>query len=53
MSSMRFSARLDMSHLGPPRPFKDAGVVVDNLRDTHNAICLFVFNRDLGVPTDV
>jgi hypothetical protein len=31
MSSMRFSACFDTSHHGPPHPFKDAGVVADNL----------------------
>jgi hypothetical protein len=30
MSSVRFSARLDIYH-GPPHPFKDAGVVADSL----------------------
>jgi hypothetical protein len=47
MSSMRFNALLDMSHHGPPHPFKDAGVVADSLTGIHNAVvkCLFVVSR--------
>jgi hypothetical protein len=47
MSSMGLSARLDTSHYGPPRPFRDAGAVVDSLTGIHNAMvkCLFVVNR--------
>jgi hypothetical protein len=46
MSSMRFHARLDMSH-GPQNPFKDAKVVAYGLTNIHNAMvnCLFVDNR--------
>jgi hypothetical protein len=59
MFSMRFNARIDTSHHGPPHPFKDAGVVADSLMDIHNAMvkCLFVCQKDLhtqgflGVPT--
>jgi hypothetical protein len=53
MSSMRFNARLDTSHHGPPHLFKDAGVVSDSL----TVKCLFVVSRCcvhkglLGVPT--
>jgi hypothetical protein len=57
MSSIRFNARLDKSHHGPPFQFKDAGVVVDSLTGIHNAMvkCLFVVNRScihmgLGCP---
>jgi hypothetical protein len=57
MSTMRFGARLDISH-GPPHPFKDAEVVADSLTGIHSALqkCLFVVNRRcikrvLGVPT--
>jgi hypothetical protein len=43
---VRFKARLDTSHHGPPHPFKDAGVVADSLTGIHNAMkCLFVVNR--------
>jgi hypothetical protein len=47
MSSMRFNARVDTSHHGPPHPIKDAGVVEDSLIGIHNAVvkCLFVVNR--------
>jgi hypothetical protein len=47
MSSMRFNARLDASHHGPPHPYKDAGVVKNRLTGIHNATvkCLFVVNR--------
>jgi hypothetical protein len=47
MSSMRFSARLNTSHHGPPYPFKDAGAVADSLTGIHNSRvkCLFVVNR--------
>jgi hypothetical protein len=56
---MRFNARLDTSHHGPPRPFKDARVVADSLTGIHRAMvkCLFVVNRSCihkgfqGVPT--
>jgi hypothetical protein len=34
MSSMRFYVCFDMSHHGPPHPYKDAGVVADSL-DRH------------------
>jgi hypothetical protein len=40
MSSVRFSARLDMFHHGPPRQFKDAQIVSNNL------------TRFVSVPTD-
>jgi hypothetical protein len=43
MSSARFSARLDTSHHGPPRLFKDAEVVADSLTGIHK--CHFVVNR--------
>jgi hypothetical protein len=47
MFSMKFNARLDMSHLGPPNPFKDVGVVADSLTGIHNAMVKypFVVNR--------
>jgi hypothetical protein len=47
MSSMRFNARLDTSHHGPPHPCKDAGAVTDSLTDIHKAVVkwLFVINR--------
>jgi hypothetical protein len=45
MSSMRFNARLDTSHRGPPHPFTDAGAVADSLTGIHSAMCLFVVNR--------
>jgi hypothetical protein len=48
MSSMRFSARLDTSHHGPPHPFKDAGVVVDS-GQLHAPAVLFP-GKDLPVP---
>jgi hypothetical protein len=38
MPSMRFNARLDTSHHGPPHPFKDAGVVADSLTGIHSAM---------------
>jgi hypothetical protein len=57
MSSVRFNARLDTSHHGPPLPFKNAGGVADVLTGIHNATvkCLFIVNRScmhrlLGVP---
>jgi hypothetical protein len=45
MPSMRFNARLDISHHGPLHPCKDAGVVADSLTGIHNAVvkCLFAF----------
>jgi hypothetical protein len=39
--SMSINARLDTSHHGPPRPFRDAGVVVDSLTDVHNAMAKY------------
>jgi hypothetical protein len=47
MSSMRFNARLDTSHHGPPHPHKDGGVVADSLTGIHSTMvkCLFVVNR--------
>jgi hypothetical protein len=59
MSSMRFNARLDTSHHGPPHPFNDAGAVADRSTGIHSAMvkCLFAVNRScihrgfLGVPT--
>jgi hypothetical protein len=39
---MRFNARLDTSHHGPPHPFKDAGVVADSLTSTNNAMFFFI-----------
>jgi hypothetical protein len=58
MSSIRFSARLDTSHHGPPHPLKDVGVVADSLTGIPNAKvkCLFFVNRScihkgLCVPT--
>jgi hypothetical protein len=44
MSSMKFNARLDMSHHGPTHPFKEAGLVEDRLTGIHNVMvkCLFV-----------
>jgi hypothetical protein len=46
MASMRFNARLDTPHHGPPHPFKDAGAVVDSLIGIHSVMvkCLFVVN---------
>jgi hypothetical protein len=56
---MRFSARLDTSHHGPPQPFKDAREVGNSLTGIHNAMvrCLFVstraaFTRVLGDLTE-
>jgi hypothetical protein len=51
MSSMKFNARLDTSHHGPPHPYKDAGVVADSLTGIHSAIlkCLFVVNSRANV----
>jgi hypothetical protein len=43
MSSMRFNARLDTSHHGPPHPFKDAGEVVDSLTGVHTAMVKWLF----------
>jgi hypothetical protein len=40
MSSMRVSARLVMSHHGPPNPFKDGGAVADSLTGIHSASSL-------------
>jgi hypothetical protein len=31
MSSMRFNARLNVSRHKPPHPYKDVGIVADNL----------------------
>jgi hypothetical protein len=47
MSSMRFNTRLDMSHHGPPLPYKDAGVDANSLTNIHNAMvkCLFIVKR--------
>jgi hypothetical protein len=47
MSSMRYKARLDTSHYGPPHPFKDAGVVANSLTRIHNTTvkCIFFVNR--------
>jgi hypothetical protein len=43
---MRFNARLDTSHHGPPHSFKDAGAVADSLTGIHSAMkCLDVVNR--------
>jgi hypothetical protein len=44
---MRFNARIDTSHRGPPHLCKDAGVVADSLTGIHSAMmkCLFVVNR--------
>jgi hypothetical protein len=46
MSSMRFSARLDTSHHGPPHPFKDADVVANSLTGIHSEMvkCHFIIN---------
>jgi hypothetical protein len=38
MSSMKFNARLDTPHHGPPNLCKDAGVFADSLTDIHNAM---------------
>jgi hypothetical protein len=35
---MRFNARLDASHHGPPHPSKDAGAVADSLTGIHSAM---------------
>jgi hypothetical protein len=51
MSSMRFNARLDTSHHGPPHPCKDAGVVADSLTGIHNAGCL-VTHTERSLHTD-
>jgi hypothetical protein len=40
MPSMRFHARLDTSHHGPPHPFKDARIFADSLRGIHTAFSL-------------
>jgi hypothetical protein len=47
MTSMRFNVRLDTSHHGPPRPFKDVGVVADSLTGFHSVMvkCLLVVSR--------
>jgi hypothetical protein len=47
MSSREINAPLDTSQLGPPHPFKDAGVVADSVTGFHIAVvkCLFVVNR--------
>jgi hypothetical protein len=47
---------LDLSHHGPPYPFKDAGSVADSLTGFHSAMSLFAINRSwihkgLCVPT--
>jgi hypothetical protein len=44
---MRFSARLDTSHHGPPHPCKDGGVVADTLTGIHSAT---VVNRTSRCP---
>jgi hypothetical protein len=38
MSSMKFNARLDTSHHGPPHPFKVSGSVVGSLTGMYNAM---------------
>jgi hypothetical protein len=47
MPSMRFNALLDTSHHGPPHPLKDAEVIAESLKGTHNAManCVFFANR--------
>jgi hypothetical protein len=37
MPSMRFNARLDTSHYGPPYPYKDTRAVADSLTGIHGA----------------
>jgi hypothetical protein len=56
MSSMKFNARLDTFHHGPPHPCRDVAVVAGSLTGICNAMvkCLFVVNRcciHKGVPT--
>jgi hypothetical protein len=55
MSPMRFNARLDMSHHGPPHPFKDGGAVADTLTGIHSAMvkCQQELHTHgcVGVPT--
>jgi hypothetical protein len=59
MSSMTFSAQLDIYFHGLLHVFKDARVVAGCLTDMHNAMvkCLFIVNRScihkrvLGVQT--
>jgi hypothetical protein len=54
MASMRFSARLDTSHNGPPHLFKDAGVVAHSLTDIHNAtMCLLGRPHTICVKTSI
>jgi hypothetical protein len=45
--STRFSARIDTSHYGPPRTFKDVGVVADSLTGIHIVMvkCLLVVSK--------
>jgi hypothetical protein len=50
ISCMRFYARLDTSHHGPPHQFRDTGAVADSLRDIHSAMmCIFVVSRSWGL----
>jgi hypothetical protein len=51
MSSMRFNARLDTSHHGPPHPFKDAGVVADSSSFTFIYVC--ERNRNVELCSDL
>jgi hypothetical protein len=47
MPSRRFNAHLNMSHLGPPQPLKDATIVVENPTGIHNVMvkCIFTVKR--------
>jgi hypothetical protein len=50
---MRFNARLDTSHQGPPHPFKDAGVVADSLTDIHSAMVKWLFSVNRSIHKGV
>jgi hypothetical protein len=47
MSPVRFNAHLHTSHQGPPHPFKDTGVVADDMMGILDVMVkfLFVVNR--------
>jgi hypothetical protein len=38
MFSMKFNARLDTAHHGPPHPCRDVGIAADSLTGIHNAM---------------
>jgi hypothetical protein len=50
MSSMRFGARLDTSHHGPPHPFTDAAEVADSLTGTYHKYAPPAVSHELNVP---